>query len=58
MLENTPNKDIGKKIYLNTLKKTIWNLFIDNILHYDVIIKLIDIIDSYLDHLDEPWGDI
>lgn len=56
LLENVPNENLGKKIYLNTLKKTIWILFEENILHYDVITKLIDIVDSYLDHFDEPWG--
>lgn len=43
------NKEMENNIFLNTLKKTIWTLFEHHVLHYEVVMKLLDITDSALD---------
>ena len=43
---------LSKKLFLTSLKKNIWQLFRNHILHYDVVMKLIDITDNNLDNLD------
>jgi NhaP-type Na+/H+ or K+/H+ antiporter len=67
LFENINNEEIiiqelyidilSKKLFLTSLKKNIWQLFRNHILHYDVVMKLIDITDNNLDNLDNNWYD-
>ena len=40
---------------IQLLKKNIWILFEEHLLHYDIVMKLIEIIDTSRDHLELEW---
>ena len=50
------NVQLETDLFLNTLKRTIWNLFEQHVLHSDTVYKLIDITDSALDNPDIRWN--
>jgi hypothetical protein len=57
--ENLEERNIvihSRKIFLETLKKITWNLYEEHILHYDVVMKLINITDNSLDKINTKWG--
>lgn len=56
IIDSEDYKPIDIKLFISTIKNTIWGLFDENLIHYDIVIKLIDVIDISEDNHEITWG--
>lgn len=58
-IDSTSDKSTSLKarqLFLYSFKKNIWILFEEHLLHYDIVMKLIEIVDQSCDHEELEWG--
>ena len=56
IIQQENNEISNKTLFIKTLKSVIWQLYQQNFIHYDIVLRLTEITDNSLDDIDIKWG--